>query len=106
MLSLSFRVGASFLDYPRHPTTIPKSPLDYGDVDRLIAGATDVAIEFPNSVPIPAKVVRGIAGFREYRQIRTNDEASWPLVVATQGQVVDVSLTRSADQFQIVVRAR
>lgn len=106
MVAFSFRVGAAFRGYPSHPITIPKGSVDYREVDRAIAAASDVAIVFPDGVRLPARIANSVAGFGEYRQIRTLKSSSWASSSSRKGQIVDVSVTRQADRVLIVVRER
>lgn len=106
MISFLFRVNESFRGYPSHPITIPKSQVNYADVDRLTAGATHITVQFPNKGRIPARILCGVAGYGEYRQIRTSLPAGWPIAIARQGQLVDVQMMRLENHVEITVQAR
>ena len=70
MISFTFRITDSFLRYPSHPITIPRSKIDYAELRALLAFAGDVWLSLPTVGAWPAKVYHGYSGGGEYYQVR------------------------------------
>jgi hypothetical protein len=81
MVTFWFRINDSFLGYPSHPITIPKSQVPYGEVAELLLRAKEVWISIDASPPVHGRIYHGIAGWGEYYQIRCED----PLAVLDTG---------------------
>jgi hypothetical protein len=104
MITFWFRINASFLGYPAHPITIPKSQVPYGEVADLLLVSRDVWINIDGSPPTRGHVYHGIAGWGEYYQIRCDAPL---LLFAKQfghGELVQVSLLVAEGRLEIHVR--
>lgn len=101
MITFWFRINDSFLGYPAHPITIPKSQVPYGDVADLLLTAREAWITIPGAPAIRAKVGHGIAGYGEYYQVRCLE----PLLIradqVSRGDLTQISLFIADGRLEI-----
>ncbi len=65
-----FRINKSFLNYPFHPITIPKSQIDYSKLKEEQHKLDNVQIILPNLENTNGYIYFGTAGYGDYYQIR------------------------------------
>jgi hypothetical protein len=73
VIAFDFRINASFLGYSSHPITVPRSQVEYCEVERLRRLSDDVWITIHGRRPIRGQLYRGTAGFGPYYQVRALD---------------------------------
>ena len=95
MLSFQFRVNRSFLEYPTHPVTIPRSQVDYGMVESMLAGGPRVDLQVADDPATPAQIYGASAGFGPYYQIRAESALALDQPGFELGDKLLVTLDRS-----------
>jgi hypothetical protein len=95
MVSFDFTVNSSFLSYPSHPITVPKTQVDYHRLERENLGR-EIAIIEPNGMRMAGRLYRSIAGYGEYYQIRIQPDVPDPLYALQIGARLRVEMIRAA----------
>jgi len=62
-LHFRFRVNQSFLGYPGHPITIPKTEVDYKRLESELLHQGEFIVIFPKGERLTAKMYHGDAGW-------------------------------------------
>lgn len=106
MISFAFRVNRSFREYATHPITIPKSQVDYRQLERELAGGVEGDLRFPDGSSVPAFVYGGVAGYGPYFQIRSQRYSPWVAQRTAVGDLIEVDLSSERGRLAIVARSR
>ena len=73
-LNFRFRINQSFLAYPGHPITVPKSEVDYDRLKIELLHQGEFVVIFPKGERTIAKMYFGDAGYGPYYQLRFRGE--------------------------------
>ncbi len=88
MIYFEFIISDSFLKYSTHPITIPKTQVDYKEVEKGGFAQGDLTIIFPKGEKIRGHVYFGIAGYGPYYQIRSYPNQNLPKYLAQGDKVI------------------
>ena len=71
-LTFPFEINSSFLKYPTHPITVPKSIVDYDHLKAEMLHQGEFVVIFPKGERITAKMYFNAypSGYRPYYQLR------------------------------------
>jgi len=104
MIRFAFRVNRSFLTYPGHPVTIPKSQTDYREVAELVGPSDEVWVSTEGSVPVRGIIYWGNAGFGDYYQLRVRSPMALQAEWLQLGTLVEVLLYRADGRVEVCIR--
>ncbi|MGH7630205.1 MAG: hypothetical protein ACREOF_12675 [Gemmatimonadales bacterium] len=104
MVGFGFRVNHSFLFYPAHPITVPRSQVDYGMVREMLLHDCDVWIIVPNATPVRGIIYQGYAGYGPYYQIRSKEAIPLKAAGFARGDVVEVLILRAGKRVEVQIR--
>jgi hypothetical protein len=104
MITFTFRVNDSFLGYPAHPITVPRSQVEYNKVRELLSGSDKVWITVPHGATVPGAIYHGRAGYGPYYQVRFNA----PIPVSEAGlekdELVKVMIFQVEGRVEVQIR--
>jgi hypothetical protein len=103
MIGFIFNVNDSFLCYPTHPITIPRSKVDYAQIRGLLALSDDVWIHLAQIGAWPARIVGHTAGFGPYYQIRCVGHVPLTRAGLSKGVPLFVSLVFADQRIEVHV---
>ena len=92
MIVFSFTINSSFLNYPTHPITVPRSCVDYRRIRAEFEERALLRIVAPNGVEFTGELYFATAGYGEYYQIRVKGGPKQSLSGLTRGDRVSVQL--------------
>lgn len=104
MITFEFRINDSFLSYPGHPVTVPRSQVDYGEVEKLLSNGDEVWVHLPHVGAYKGLIYHGRAGYGPYYQIRLLEAVPIILTGLETGQRVEVLLFQAEDRVEVHVR--
>ena len=93
MISFLFTVNRSFLEYPTHPVTVPRSRVDYAQLRREGLGPS-LTIVAPTGQTVTGRLYSGIAGYGHYYQIQADGHRGDPLYELPLGACLRVEVAR------------
>lgn len=71
MFSFKFIINDSFMNTGRHPITVPKKHVDYGEFGKRGFGKGEIVIRCPDGSILKGFMYDGVAGYGQYYQLRT-----------------------------------
>ena len=95
MISFRFKVGNSFLGYMSRPITIPKSQVNYKDIEAEQLHSDNVRIICPNGELMSGSIIYAKAGYGPYYQIKVEGKDNDPLSRLDYGQILNVQVERT-----------
>ena len=102
MTFFQFWINKSFLEYPSHPITIPKSQIDYDKLREFHLDSGNYTILFPRGEKVNGFMYHGIAGYGQYYQLRFNRDQILPQYIYNGGKLLVVLLCRSSLRYAIL----
>ncbi len=93
MITFHFEVNASFLKYPSHPITVPKTQVDYARIDAESLGP-ELRIVCPDGTRVEGELYHGTAGYGPYYQLRVRPDARDALAALPHGTKLRVDIRR------------
>lgn len=94
MISFLFTVNRSFLKYPTHPVTVPRSRVDYTQLRREGMGPS-LTIVAPTGRTVAGRLYSGNAGYGPYYQIQAEGHLGDPLYELQLGARLRVDVART-----------
>ncbi len=95
MVRFRFTVNKSFLDWPTHPITVPKSKVDYTSLEDEGLDDGELRIQTPDGSTSGGLMYSGKAGYGFYYQIRMNVPDGHSLLSLPIGSELIVELERN-----------
>lgn len=99
MIAFRFKVNRSFLEWPSHPITVPRSQVDYQSLERELGHTDSLEIITPEGERLRGTLHYGVAGYGPYYQIRIPDRAS--LSEFRLGQTLRIKMQSSGEQISV-----
>lgn len=93
-LQFQFKVNKSFLSWPSHPITVPKSQLAYADLEAEGLDRGDLKVVCPDVTSLRGEMYSGTTGFGPYYQIRIAVPVSHSILALPAGSCLSVALER------------
>ena len=97
MLQFRFKVNQSFLTWPSHPITVPKSQIDFAQLEEEGLDRGDLKVVCPDGTSLSGKMYSGTAGFGPYYQIRMVVPETHPILDLPVGSRLSVELVRRSN---------
>jgi hypothetical protein len=94
MLRFTFKVNSSFLSSPSHPITVPRTQIDYLDLEGEGLDRGSLTVVCPDGTSVSGKMYSGTAGFGPYYQIIMEVPKTHPLLGLPIGFRLSVELER------------
>lgn len=104
MIRFRFTVNKSFLDWPSHPITVPKSKVDYARLEAEGLDRGDLRIQTPDGSTLGGLMYSGKAGYGFYYQIRIEVPDRHSLLNLRIGSELIVELDRTANTSWVGLR--
>jgi hypothetical protein len=70
MQRFNFKVNSSFLSWPSHPITVPKTQIDYLKLEKEGLDQGTLRVVCPDGTTVSGDMYSGTAGYGPYYQIR------------------------------------
>lgn len=106
MISFRFRVGNAFLNYLHRPITIPKSQVNYKDIEAQQLHSDDVRVICPEGERMAGCIIYSKAGYGPYYQIKVEGKENDPLSCLSVGQVLVVEIEKMGRVTEIRLNNR
>lgn len=103
MVTFYFTVNRSFLSHPGRFITIPKTQVDYDQLEREGLFANDVAVMCPNGARMSGSIYHGRAGYGPYYQLRIHGGDGDPLGRLPFGQELMVEIRKNSSGVEVVL---
>jgi hypothetical protein len=104
MVKFIFRVNGSFLRYPSHPITIPRSRVDYARVEEILGNKEEVWIGIVGTATARGIIYSGRSGWGEYLQIQAREPMYLGRDWLQLGKLVEVLIFEADRRVEIHVR--
>ncbi len=104
MITFKFRINHSFLLYSSHPVTVPRSQVNYRDVEELLCSTREAWVSLPGIGAYRGIVYFNHAGYGPYYQIRFTETV--PLVSSglEPGEMVQVLMFHADQRMEVHIR--
>jgi hypothetical protein len=106
MLAFQFEVNESFLTASNHPITVPRSQLDYRQLEAAGLDQESYTITYPRGERFTARMYAGEAGYGEYYQLFVRAEQGAVPTYLRQGDQLLVLLARIGDRNYAILEYR
>jgi hypothetical protein len=103
MVTFYFTVNRSFLNHPGRFITIPKTQVDYAQLERAGLFADDVTVICPNGSRMSGSIYHGRAGYGPYYQLRIHGGDGDPLGKLPFGQKLLVEIRKNNADVEVVL---
>jgi hypothetical protein len=107
MIVFPFRVGDAFLNYDRHPITIPKKHYDELIQEKIFtdnSSSIDCLIVCPDGRKLAGQIYKGKAGYGLFYQIRVRGGCpSDHLGHLKNGQIIFVTIKKAANKVLVKI---
>jgi hypothetical protein len=104
MIVFKFRVNHSFLAYPAHPITVPRSQVDYDQVQNVLSAQDEAWVHLPNIGAYRGLMYHGRAGYGPYYQVRLLEPVRMVLTGLDVGELVEVLIFQAEGRVEVHVR--
>jgi hypothetical protein len=104
MQGFRFVLNNSFMSYPSHPITIPRSQVSYKALENELGQVREGRLRFPDGSSVGVRLNHSVAGFGEYYQLRTQGHCGWLGTSARVGHPVTIVIGRRGHALEVVVR--
>lgn len=97
MIHFRFTINKSFLDWPSHPITVPKSKVNYATLEAEGLDRGDLRVQSPDGSTLGGLMYSGKAGYGFYYQIRIDVPDRHSLLRLPLGSQLLVELVRQGN---------
>lgn len=104
MITFTFEVNRSFLNYFHRPITIPRGQVSYDNLESAGLCSNDLDILCPDGEKMSGKMVYSRAGYGPYYQIRIDGFQNDPLSRLPKGQQVIVEMQKVQGTVEVRLR--
>ena len=95
MLRFTFKVNSSFLSWPSHPITVPRTQIDYSDLEAEGLDRGSLTVVCPDGTSVSGEMYSGTAGYGPYYQIRMGVPKTHGLLGFPLGFSLSIELERA-----------
>ncbi len=105
MISFHFTISHSFLKYTTHPITIPKTQVQYREMEQEGLERGDLTIIFPKGERLRGHMYYGVSGYGPYYQIRCHPRQDFPKYLSERDKMI-VILHKDSDYYYSIMEYR
>jgi hypothetical protein len=103
MQTFRFILNRSFLAYPWHPITVPRTQVSYRALQNELGHVREGRLRFPDGSSVAVRLNRGFAGWGEYYQLKSQGESTWLRTCAHVGRAVTVAIRVATNILEVLI---